>query len=394
MPSIGSTMESGTLVEWRVKPGDHVRRGDIVAVVDTEKAALEVEIFDTGVIDQILIHEGETVPVGSVLATVRTEESGVAEPRRTDAEGAALSSEPTGPSSEPTGKAPVREPKTTLAPSPVEPRLDERVRISPAARKRATELSIDPGSIKGSGQGGAVTLRDVEAAALPEVPSDGRRIQVMRALGAAMERSKREIPHYYLASDLDVGRAQDWLEATNSGRPVRDRLLFAALLYKAVALSLKRVAVLNGYFKNGSFVPSNAVHLGIGVSLRHGGTVSPTIRNADELSLGDLMRALSELVRRTREGTLRASEMTEATATVTSLGDKGADRVFGVIHPPQVALVGFGSVRVRPWVVDGVVSARPLITASLSADHRANEGRQGARFLERLGDYLNQPEDL
>lgn len=386
MPSLGATMESGTLLEWKVHPGDHVDRGDIVAVVDTEKAAIEIEIFDTGVIDEILVAEGEKVPVGTVLATVR-------------AKGERASEEPV------SASAPTRTPPAVCAPAPPPPvaaaspepvpsPAERRQRISPAARRRAHELSVDPSTITGSGPAGAVMLQDIEAAALPKVPADKRRVQVMRALGAAMAQSKREIPHYYLASEIDVGRAQDWLAAENARRPVVQRLLFAALLYKAVALSLKQVPVLNGYYKDGEFTAATAVHLGIGISLRHGGTVSPAVHDADRLSLGELMAALSDLVRRTRAGTLRGSEISDSTVTVTSLGDTGADTVLGVIYPPQVALIGFAAIRLRPWIVDGSVTARPIITASLSADHRASEGRQGARFLEYLADHLNRPEDL
>lgn len=384
MPSLGATMDAGTLVEWKVKPGDHVEHGDIVAVVNTDKAALEVEIFDTGEIEKILVEEGEKVPVGTALATVHVE----GEP--------AVKKEAEAPAAEPAAAEPsAAEPGPPTKPTAPRARpAVHRGRVSPAARRLARELGLDPNSIAGHGPGGAVTLSDIEAAAAPEVVREGRREQVMHALGAAMEKSKREIPHYYLALDIDVGDAQDWLRSKNANRPPAERVLFAALLYKAVARALPAVPQLNGYFRDGAFAPATSVHIGIAISLRHGGTVAPAIHDVDAMPVDTLMAALSDLTRRTRAGSLRGSELSDSTITVTSLGDEGPDTVIGVIYPPQVALVGFGAVRLRPWVVEGELAVRPIVTASLSADHRASEGREGARFLSLLADQLKRPEEL
>jgi pyruvate dehydrogenase E2 component (dihydrolipoamide acetyltransferase) len=208
-----------------------------------------------------------------------------------------------------------------------------------------------------------------------------------------MARSKREIPHYYLATTVDLGAAMSWLAAANAARRVTERLLPAALLLKATALAAREVAVMNGYFVDG-FQPSSSVNLGVAVALRGGGLVAPSIHDADRLPLGELMNALKDLVGRARAGNLRSSEMTDATITVTNLGDQGIEEVFGVIYPPQVALVGFGRIVERPWAEGGLLGIRPLVRVTLSADHRASEGHEGGRFLAVIERLLSTPDAL
>jgi pyruvate dehydrogenase E2 component (dihydrolipoamide acetyltransferase) len=215
-----------------------------------------------------------------------------------------------------------------------------------------------------------------------------------RAIAAAMARSKREIPHYYLATDIPLARASRWLAARNEQRSITERVLMAVPLLKAVALALKRYPELNGFFRDGAFVPGPGIHLGVAISLRQGGLIAPAIRDVDRKGLDELMRALSDLVGRARALTLRSSEMSDATITVTNLGDQGVDVVHGVIYPPQVALVGFGKIAERPWVEDGKVVVAPVVTASLSADHRASDGHRGALFLIELARLLQDPEKL
>jgi pyruvate dehydrogenase E2 component (dihydrolipoamide acetyltransferase) len=215
-----------------------------------------------------------------------------------------------------------------------------------------------------------------------------------RAIAAAMARSKREIPHYYLATQIDLSRALRFLEAENARRGMTERILPAALLLRGVALALREVPELNGHFVDGALRPSAAVHLGVAIALRQGGLVAPAIRDVERRPLGELMAALRDLVQRARAGVLRSSELGDATLTVTNLGDLGVDSVFGVIHPPQVALVGFGRVRERPWAEAGVLGVRPVVDVTLAADHRASDGHRGGRFLAALERVLRQPEAL
>jgi pyruvate dehydrogenase E2 component (dihydrolipoamide acetyltransferase) len=213
-------------------------------------------------------------------------------------------------------------------------------------------------------------------------------------MATAMARSKREIPHFYLALDVDLTRALARLEAANRARSVEQRLLLQVLLLKATAKALVDVPDLNGHWIENRFVPSQAVHLGVGITVRGGGLLAPALHDVDRRDLDALMHDLSDLVARARRAQLRSSEIGDATATVTSLADRGPDRVFGVIYPPQVALVGFGGVRERPWAEAGMLGVRPVLTISLSADHRASDGQRGTRLLHRIARALSRPEEL
>jgi pyruvate dehydrogenase E2 component (dihydrolipoamide acetyltransferase) len=213
------------------------------------------------------------------------------------------------------------------------------------------------------------------------------------AIARSMARSKREIPHYYLATDVDFSTARAFLDARNAERPVAERLLPAALLLKATARAVRDAPEFNGHWVDG-LRPSTAVHLGVAISLRDGGLVAPAIHDADERSLDELMAALRDLVGRARTGSLRASEMSDPTITVTSLGDQGVRLVHGVIYPPQVALVGFGAITERPWVEEGMIGIRPVVTVTLAADHRASDGARGSRFLADVDGWLGRPGEL
>ena len=280
----------------------------------------------------------------------------------------------------------------------------ERARVSPAARKRALELKLDPAALRGTGPEGRVTLADVERAAQaapaaraepsPADTAAARQLRMREAIAAAMARSKREIPHYYLACTIDMKPALDWLTERNAGRTVTERLIYAVLLIKAAALALREVPELNGFWIDNRAQQSEAIHAGIAISLRGGGLVAPALHHADQHSLDELMRGFQDLVKRARAGSLKSSEVTDPTVTITSLGERGVDSVFGIITPPQLALVGFGTPLERPWVVNGVVVPRPLLTATLSGDHRATDGHRGALYLAALNRLLQQPEAL
>jgi pyruvate dehydrogenase E2 component (dihydrolipoamide acetyltransferase) len=282
------------------------------------------------------------------------------------------------------------------------------LRISPAARRRARELDLEFTAIKGTGPDGAITIEDVERAKTgsgrtPPAPQrspvraaegagEGERMR--EAIAAAMSRSKREIPHYYLSTTVDITPATEWLAAHNAAAPVTERLLFAALLIKAVALACRELKGFSGYNRDGSYEEAPAVHVGVAVALRGGGLVAPAIMDTADKPLVALMDDFRALVTRARAGRLRASELAAPTIILTSLGEDSVDAVFPIIQPPQVAIVGAGAVVERPWVVDGRVLARPLVNATLSADHRATDGHRGAIFLDVLARLLQEPEKL
>ena len=558
LPSLGSDMDAGTVVEWLVAPGATVKRGDVVVVVETHKGAIEVEIWQDGTIAELLVPVGAEVPVGTALARVE-EAGGAAAPVAAPAEAvppaaaapsasatasalasgsppasaepgpalggvaasppaaamssgapgpsaaapvaasppvAAMSSGAPGPSSAapvaasppaaapssgapgpssaapaaaaaasvlspadtaaPTSPAPsvaapapaarpaasapaaatssgARTPSTaapTLAPvspppgsashsappaappsaapaprpvsapaaSPATPPGPAWwVRSSPAARRRAAALGVDLRAIgRGSGPDGAVVLRDVPSSAprapAPPVPPG---VDPMRlAIARAMERSNREIPHYYLDHTVDVSRMLAFVAAFNAERPVTARILPGLLFVRAVAVALRKFPDLHGFWKDDRHVAATGIHPAVAVSLRTGGLVVPALRDADQGDLADLMRRFTDLVQRARAGRLRASELYEATTTVTSLGERGVDGVYGVIYPPQVSLVGFGAVAERPWAVDGMLTVRPVVRVSLAGDHRASDGHRGGLFLARVAHLLMHPEEL
>ena len=435
MPSLGADMEAGTLVEWMVKPGDAVKRGQVVAVVETQKGAVEVEIWQDGTIEKLVVEPHTKVPVGAVLATLRA----AGEPAA-PAQGA---------------------PAAAAAPpaaAPEAPSSATRARVAPAARKLAEELGVDINTVQPAEPGAVVSRADVERAAkagtgaapakpaaiphpFPVHPSPpplsraergdssfpsplGRRgrdegiergnveranggpsiaasigrldwhAQMRKAIAAAMTRSKREIPHYYLATEIDATAVTGWLAAENAKRSVAERLLPVVPMMKAVALALKEVPELNGFWIDGAFKPSAAVHLGMAIAMRGGGLVAPAIHDADRKSPDELMAALRDLITRVRGGRLRSSEMADPTVTLTSLGEQGVETVFGAIYPPQVAIIGLGKVTERPRVHQGAVAARQALTATLAADHRVSDGHRGALFLSALARLLQNPEKL
>jgi pyruvate dehydrogenase E2 component (dihydrolipoyllysine-residue acetyltransferase) len=411
MPSLGADMEAGTVLEWYVQPGDTVKRGDIVALVDTSKAEIEVEIFEGGVIDELLVPVGERVPVGTVLATLHP--AGAEAPVPVPV-GAPAPPTPAPPAPPVAVTAPVPPPPLVPPPAPVRVAAapagtNHRLRVSPLARRAAAGLGVDLSEVSGSGPNGAITRADVERARTgpesaplverPPAPAPtrepGDRQAAMReAIGSLMARSKRVIPHYYLQLDIDMGRALDWLREANLQRPVNERLLPSVLLLSAVARAAAEMPEMNGFWIDGAFRPGGGVHLGVAVSLRGGGLIAPALHDADGKNLDEIMAGVRDLVQRARAGRLRSSEMSDPTLTVTNLGDRGVDLVHGVIYPPQVALVGFGAVRERPWAIDGMLGVRPIVVATLAADHRASDGHAGGRFLTLIERRLQKPENL
>ncbi|MFI5455705.1 MAG: dihydrolipoamide acetyltransferase family protein [Isosphaerales bacterium] len=388
MPKLGADMTAGTLVAWRKQPGETVQRGETIAEVETEKGVIDVEVFTSGVIERLLVQPGAKVPVGTPLARIRSE--GEAMPP------AAV--EPPPPTAGTVAPPAVTPPSAAPTPSPA----PGRVRISPLARKIAAELGIDLASVRGTGPGGAIRREDIEQAAAQKAKappsaaqSQAERQALMRqAIAAAMSRSKREIPHYYLATTIDLHRALTWLAEENKKRSVEDRLLHGVLLLKAVALALREVPDLNALSAGDHAVPSPAIHVGVAISLRKGGLVAPALHDTDRQSLDELMRRFRDLVNRARSGSLRSSELSDPTITVTNLGEQGVETTFGIIYPPQVAIVGFGKVVERPWSVDGQIVSRSVINATLSADHRVTDGHRGSLFLAAVDRLLQEPSHL
>jgi pyruvate dehydrogenase E2 component (dihydrolipoamide acetyltransferase) len=462
MPSLGADMESGFLREWHVQPGDRIHKGDIIAEVETQKGIIEIEVFEEGIIGELLVKLDEQVPVGRSMATILTEEeakNGKAIP----AVGAAA------PISDKVVPAISAEVATPSAGETAIPKHEpHHIRASPLAKRIAAEKGIDIATVHGTGPEGAITRDDVEHAiaaqaapastareakaeapakpptpevkeplapemkaeacpvipsatvqapplptpAIPEtkaeVPSPpipepatptpaakaSASVNTIRmAVAAAMSKSNREIPHYYLETKIDMSKALAWLSETNKQRPVKERLLSAALLIKAVAKALNDVPDLNATWDDGLQRKEN-INVGYVVALRTGGIMVPTIHETDTKSPDEIMQALNDLIPRARALRLRSSELADSTITVTSLGEAGVEVVYGVIYPPQVALVGFGGIAEQPWTENGMLTVRPVLTTTLAADHRASDGSTGSKFLTAIKNYLQQPDKL
>lgn len=395
LPSLGADMDRGRLLEWRVKPGDTVNKGDVVAVVDTTKAAIDVEIWTSGTVQDLLLQPGDDVPVGTPMLRLAD-----------DVEPATAVMQPPPVSAPPQAVTPTTAVRVAAPAQAASWPDTARRRISPAARKRAEELGVDLNKVTGTGPDAAVTIEDVlragaagsvaatGAAAVAPAPTAERAITMRQTIAAAMARSKREIPHYYLAAEVPLERATDWLAQTNTERPVTARLLMAALFIKATALAARKYPEMNGFYRDGQFEARTDVHIGVAISLRQGGLVAPALINTDSKPLDEIMRGLTDLVKRTRAFSLRASELSEPTLTLTNLGEQGVEVVQGVIYPPQVALVGFGKPTRRAWVEGNTLRLIPVVSLSLAADHRVSDGHRGALFLAHVRELLQQPQTL
>lgn len=442
MPSLGADMTAGTLAKWHVAAGTPVHRGMVVCDVETDKGIIEVDVLFEGTVTQLLVREGERVPVGTTLAIfdvgAAAGRDATEQTTTPDAARAAPAAPIAGRSSHvpvptaiephgihatpsarqlahqhaidlhgvrPTGPHALITRADVLASVEAAHTRTERKRIwaSPRARRRAAELGMDLRALVPSGPDGSIVERDVLSALGPVAePPPAQTLPGPRkpatmasgwreAVARATARSKREIPHFYLSTKVDMTNAERFLETVNADRPASERVLAGVLFVKAVALAARKVPELNARFESESPEIAEDVHVGMAISLRGGGLVAPALLDADRKDLETLGREAFDLVDRARRGTLRSSEMSAPTITVTSLGDRGVETIVPVIIAPQTAIVGFGTIVSRPWVVGDAVLPRPIVEITLAADHRVAGGREGSLFLRTVTRYLHDP---
>lgn len=425
MPSLGADMDAGTIIEWLVGPGAEVHRGDVVALVQTDKSDLDVEVFHDGTVAEIVVPAGVKVPVGTVLAMLA-------------APGAAVGSGPTAETAPVVETGPPPLPPETPEPQSPEPQAHL---VSPVLRHLAETLHVDTGHLHGSGTGGRITRDDIEHAGnrrrvtprarrlaheqgvdLSTFPTDravtgdavldhqpsgppstasqpaprtaprGPDPEAMRrAIARLMTTSWQTIPHYQVATRIDLHLMIEALEQRNSAHTAAERILPAAALVRAAARAAASVPGVNGFWIDDAFVPGGGVHIGVVVALRRGGLLAPVVRDADRKDLVTIMAEMRDLVTRARTGRLKASEVGGATFTITELGEGGVDSVVPIIHPPQVAILGFGAVHDEAWAEDGMLAVRAVVHATLAGDHRAIDGRIGSAYLTTLAKYLQEP---
>jgi len=391
LPSLGADMDEASLLEWKIKPGDRVKRGQVVAVLETVKAAIDAEIWVDGVVEELLVQpdKDRKIKVGAPLARLKTDVA--IQSLDTIAPQSLGPGSPVGQTASARSESPHR-PVGHLPPLAGGGREGggNRPLISPAARRRMQELGIAEADLAPLDR--PYGIADIEAVAAAQTSSGPKTMRDQ--IAKAMSRSKREIPHYYLATDIDLTNALKWLRGENEKCSLDDRMLPAVLLIRAVALAVARYPNMNGFYVNNTYKPSEPIHVAMAFALREGGLIAPAIHDTDKLGVSDLMKKLADLGERTRTGGLKAAELADPTITITSLGDLGVEEIFPIITPPQVAMIGFGMLSHKPWVVDDRVEVREVIRTTLAADHRVSDGRDGALFLSEIKDLLEQVEDL
>ncbi|MFN8523799.1 MAG: dihydrolipoamide acetyltransferase family protein [Chloroflexota bacterium] len=395
MPRLSDTMLEGTVSRWLKQPGDHVDRGEILVEIETDKATMELEAYESGVLQQVLVPVGQTVPIGQPIALIG--QNGVS---ATDAP--AVTMPAPAPASQPE-PVPARIP--TVAESGPSP---DGVRASPMARRIARERGLDLHRIQGTGPHGRVTRSDVEtalvevpaAAAQPlvtdgpdqtiqEIPLSGMRRTIARRLTESMQTA----PHFYVTSVVDVSalvqvRAQMNQQLTDAGEA--GRISVNDFIVKAAALSLRAMPEVNVSYGGDRLLRKSRIHVGIAVALENG-LVVPVVRDADRASLGEISRATRDLAERARAGKLAPAELTGGTFTVSNLGMFGVEQFTAVINPPEAAILAVGGVATEPAYVEGQLVPRERMRLTLSVDHRALDGATGARFLQRIKSLLESP---
>ncbi|MCG5480695.1 2-oxo acid dehydrogenase subunit E2 [Sinorhizobium alkalisoli] len=381
MPTLAAEIEAATLVEWFKQPGDHIKRGDVIALAETQTGAIEIEAFDEGVIGEQRVQPGRQIEVGTVLATIFSSEEADRPLRAAKASGAVA-------------RHPY-ERRRSARPSTVRPRPAER---TSAGCQQGGMLTIDGFSSAwplANGAGDPAELA-FDHAREPRMSKRGgaAREDLRKANGAAMLRSHREIPHYWVSHAIDATPLLEWVEAENAGRRAKNRLVYLAPLMKAAALALKDVPDLNGHYGERGFRPSSAVHMGLATPLRGGGLVAPAIRDTAARSVDELMFAIAALAPRARLGRLRRSEIADATIVLNNLVAGNVDGIFPLIHPPQVAIIACGAAGPRPWAIADTVCVRQVIQVTVAGDHRVSHALRAAEFLSRLSELLSKPEAL
>ncbi|MBQ6641768.1 MAG: 2-oxo acid dehydrogenase subunit E2 [Saccharopolyspora sp.] len=421
MPRLSDTMEEGVIAGWQKKVGDQIKRGEVVAEIETDKAIMELEAYDDGVLEKVLVGEGTTVPIGTPIALVGDGSGAVAEA----AEPAAPAGAPADASAEaaaPAGQSgPAAEPAPASAPEPVNGSALSQPKASPLAKAVAKDRGVDLAGVTGTGPGGRIIRADIDAAAAepaaarsaaepapaPAAPAQpatapvsgaGEDVEelplsnVRKVTAKRLAESKQQAPHFYLTSAIDVtdlvafrGNLNERLQA--AGGP---KVSLNDLVVKAVATALRANPSVNVSFGGDKLLQHKRIHLGVAVAIDDG-LVVPVIRDTDRKSVSEIATEGREKAGRAREGKLKLDEMSGGTFTISNLGMFGIEQFSAVINPPEAAILAVGAAKEELQLVDGEVVARKILRVTLSADHRAIDGAVGAAFLQQLTALLEDP---
>ena len=405
MPKLSDAMEEGRLLQWLKKEGDRVQGGDVLASIETDKAEIELESFGAGVLRKILVAEGETVPVGKVIAIVAEPDEDIS-----SLVGAAASAAP--------AKAQV---KTSVPPAPAPPKVEAKtspaptapaaesgwIPASPIARRMARDAGVDLAKITGSGPGGRILERDIEAFLKAkaqqmggaEVPAGEREFEdkelstIRKTIALRMTQSKAPIPHFTVTVEADMGEAQHLRGSLNAVDPTAEKLSINHILIKAVALALKRHPLVNAAFANGKARLFTKVHIGVAVALEDG-LIVPVIRDCDRKSLGEIAREAKSLIERARGKKLRPEEYSGGTFAISNLGMYDVVEFTAVIDPAHGAILAVGAIEEKPVVLNGQIVIRQRMRLTGSFDHRIIDGAMGAKFLQDVKKILENPVQL
>jgi len=407
MPKLGFDMAEGTLVEWAKQVGDAVAEGEIIAVVETDKANVEVPSFRAGVVRRHLVKAGTVVPVGQPIAVI----GGADEPIDLTAlgvKGAAPEE----------AKAEKKKEAEAAAPEPAGPAVAAGALppASPVARRLADELGLDLRQIRGSGPGGRVIKRDIEEylkdqEKVPQkvvpppptipTPSYEPTLETYRAeplspirktIARRMAESKQQAPHFYITIEVDMAAAMALRQELNALLPEEGKISVNDLIVKAAALTLKSFPRLNASFAGEEIHLHDQINIGIAVDRKESGLVTTVIRECDRKPLAHIAAEARALVGRAREGRMRAEDMTGGTFTISNLGMFGVEDFIAIINPPQAAILAVGGIRRVPVVNEaGEFTVGTRMKVTISADHRVTDGAEAARFLQALKATLEQP---
>lgn len=405
MEALSPTMEEGRLVKWSKKEGDQVKTGDTLAEVETDKAVMELVARADGSLIKVLVQEGQTVPVGNVVAyigavgekvdgTGRGEEGGVA---------VVAASAPPAPAKPPA--PPAAAPARTAAPVPAAVGEAGRVKASPLARRIAQDSGVDLRAVVGTGPGGRVVKRDVEgqparaglaSLGLRPLPTpsspyeDVPLTQIRKTIAKRLVTSIGPIPHFFLTTEVDMERAAEAREAINKQLGDQGKISFNDIVIKATALALAKHRACNAWFQEDHIRYWNEVHVGMAVAVEDG-LITPVIRNADLKSMLAIGQEAKVLAGKARERKLQPSEYTGATFSVSNLGMFDIDQFTAVINPPESGILAVGSIVSKPVAEDGKVEIRRRLRLTMSCDHRVIDGATGAAFLKTLKQMLENP---
>jgi pyruvate dehydrogenase E2 component (dihydrolipoamide acetyltransferase) len=419
MPKLSDAMTEGRLIQWLKKEGDRVQGGDVLASIETDKAEIELESFGSGVLRKILVPEGETVPVGKLIAIVAEPDEDIssllaaapAVPAKAEAK-----TPPTAPAvpPKPETKAPAAPPPTPTKaepkaqiPPPAAAAEPGWIPASPIARRMARDSGVDLSRIAGSGPGGRILERDVEAYVAAQaqrmggadVPTGAREFEdkdlsaIRRTIAGRMLQSKAPIPHFTVTVEADMGAAQDLRSSLNAIDPNADKLSVNHILIKAVALALKRNPAINANYQDGKVRLFSRAHIGVAVALEDG-LIVPVIRECDRKSLGEIAREAKGLIERARSKKLRPEEYTGGTFAISNLGMYDVVEFTAVIDPAHGAILAVGAIEEKPVVMNGQIVVRHRMRLTGSFDHRIIDGAMGARFLQELKKILENPVQL